>query len=226
MEHMNESRLALVVGLALVIAWLVVRSSRSRWVHSDVTGRSYRVLDLPDAQEAADALASLELAAEQFLTDAESVAPGDPRLANVRERWSRRLREIDGSDNIAYTVTKRDVSLCVRRPGGGAVYDDPRSGMFVLLHELAHVANDGWGARPDVLGRLPVGPRTRGPHRGVRVPEFRVHPENVLREGPDQQSTHVREKRELQAETQGLRVARTTSGRPLDDVVRTTSGGM
>ena len=145
MEHMNESRLALVVGLALVIAWLVVRSSRSRWVHSDVTGRSYRVLDLPDAQEAADALASLELAAEQFLTDAESVAPGDPRLANVRERWSRRLREIDGSDNIAYTVTKRDVSLCVRRPGGGAVYDDPRSGMFVLLHELAHVANDGWG---------------------------------------------------------------------------------
>lgn len=142
---MDEAKLVAVAVAVGALAWLVARSSSSRsvWVRSDLTGEDYRVLDLPYARSAADALARLELAAEDFLGRAERIAPGDRRLTNIRERWSRRLREIDGSDNIAYTTTKRDISICVRHPDG-TVYDTADS-MFVLLHELSHIASDGWG---------------------------------------------------------------------------------
>lgn len=138
---------ALTAVAAVVVAWLVVRarasSSKSTWATSTVNGVRYRVLDLPDAVAAADALANLEIAASDFLDAADRAAPGDRRLANVRRRWSRRLREIDGSDNIAYTTTKRDISICVRAEDG-SVYAT-RDSMFVLLHELAHIASDAWG---------------------------------------------------------------------------------
>lgn len=130
--------------LALVFAYMVAsRGSGAITVVSSVNGKAYRVLPRPDAQLAADALARLENKIRDFLDRADRIAPGDKRLANIRGRWSGTLTEIDGSNNIAYSTSKRDVSICVRDPSGAI--DDPDNSMFVLLHEISHIANDDWG---------------------------------------------------------------------------------
>ena len=135
---------AVAVAVLLVLLFVARRRSSPRVsVVSAVTGKSYKVLDRPDAQLAADALARLEVAIEDFLAKAELVAPGDRRLANIRRRWSRTFTEIDGTADIAFSSSKADISLCVRRPDGSV--HSTRDSMFVTLHELAHVANDEWG---------------------------------------------------------------------------------
>ncbi len=134
----------LAAMVVLLLALFFMKSwSRTRLVRSDITNKAYRVLDRPDAQQAADALARLELAIEDFLAKGERVVPGDKRLANIRTRWSRTFREIDGRSNIAYSMGKSDVSICVRRPDG--TVHATKDSMFVVLHELTHVANDEWG---------------------------------------------------------------------------------
>ena len=133
------------IALAVLVVLFVLRARgwRTRRVRSELTGKTYSVLDRPDAQEAADALARMEIAIEGFLVEAERAAPGDRRLANIRKRWSRTFSEIDGSSNIAYSTSKKDVSVCIRRTDGSL--HSTEDGMFVVLHEIAHVANDEWG---------------------------------------------------------------------------------
>lgn len=135
----------IVAGLVLIaIAYLVItRAGPTRFVRSDFDGKPHPVLNTANCKAAADVLALLEANARRLLVECETFVPGDRRFANIRRRWSGTLREIDGSDNIAYSVGKRDVSICVRRPDG--TVEDFNDVMFVLLHELSHIANDSYG---------------------------------------------------------------------------------
>jgi hypothetical protein len=125
------------------VLWLVFRAVLNRRVSivSDLTGRRYEVLNGPRSQEAADALARLEINAEMFLERAEIISPFDRRIANIRERWSKKLHEISSS-GAASTTSKRDIAICVRDKNGEPY--DPNTSMYVLLHELAHVASDSY----------------------------------------------------------------------------------
>jgi len=130
----------LLVAWAVWVAWprCMVK------VRSEVTGKTYVVKNLPDAQAVADRLATLEVRLNEFLAKAEAYAPGDPRLANIRRRWSGTLSEIVYDPEVAYSLGKDTVSLCVRNKGTGGLEPENTS-MFVLLHELAHVATDEYG---------------------------------------------------------------------------------
>lgn len=131
-----------VLVTILAIAYLVTKKQVTRVV-SQVDGKSREVLDTINCRAAADMFATLETKVRELLDRSETVVPGDKRFANIRTRWSGRLVEIDGTDNIAYSMDKRDVSLCVRRKDGSVEnYNDL---MFVLLHELSHIANDTYG---------------------------------------------------------------------------------
>lgn len=135
---------AIAVIVLVVAAALLLRSSRTTTAKSDLTGKTYVVLRRPDAQLAADTLARLEIHLFEFLDKAERMFPNDRRLQNVRTRWSGTLSEIAGrGSQIAYSSSKRDVSVCIRNERGAI--DDLKTCKFVLFHELAHVANDEWG---------------------------------------------------------------------------------
>ena len=115
-------------------------------MRSSLNGKEYEVRDLPDAQQAADRLAQLERALRRMMRRARDRWPADPRLLNIKERWNGRLREARPGGDVAYSVGKDAVYVCVRDADG--VVDDFNTCMFVLLHELAHVATDEWGHPP------------------------------------------------------------------------------
>lgn len=146
--------LAVVVALA-VTAWSIAlawpRSTVA--VPSSVNGKQYSVRNRPDAQRVADRLASLELRVRDFLDRAERRAPGDPRLANIRRRWNGTLSETTEDTDVAYSLDKGSISVCVRRPEDGQM-DSENTAMFVLLHELAHIATDTYGHKAEFWANM------------------------------------------------------------------------
>ena len=143
--------LVLVVA-ALYAAW----PKRMTWIRSRVNGTKYYVKNLPGAQDVADRLATLEARLRTFLDDAERYAPGDPRLANIRQRWDGTLAETLNDKEVAYSLGKDAISVCVRTPdnGGPSALESENTGMFVLLHELAHVATDEYGHTPSFWANM------------------------------------------------------------------------
>ncbi len=133
----------LALLMFFVVAYVIATAKPVKRVVSTVDGKAREVLDTVNCAAAADMMATLETKVAELLKRSESIVPGDRRFANIRARWSGRLVEIDGSDNIAYSMDKHDVSICVRRKDGSVEnYNDL---MFVLLHELSHIANDTYG---------------------------------------------------------------------------------
>lgn len=138
----------LIVLLALYWAW----PRRMVSVRSTLTGKRYRVKNQEGAAEVADLLASLELRVRRFLHEAERYAPGDHRLRNIKARWNGTLAETLDDKDVAYSVGKDAVSVCVRSADGGL--ETENTAMFVLVHELAHVATDTYGHKPEFWANM------------------------------------------------------------------------
>lgn len=137
------------VALALFLAW----PRRLVRVHSTLTGKWYLVRnDAERGQAVADRLALLELRVRRFLHRAQEYAPGDPRLLNIQARWNGSLAETEQDADVAYSVGKDAISLCVRAPDGSL--ESENTSMFVLLHELAHVATNTYGHKPEFWANM------------------------------------------------------------------------
>lgn len=145
MGKLNATGGALMVAAVVVAVALWPR--RLVWTTAAANGKEYRVKPLPDRVEAANRLAQLETLLRRFLRAAEPLAPGDPRLQNIADRWNGTLAETPGGSDIAYSIGKDSVYVCVR--GEGGELDDINTCMFVLLHEIAHIATDSWGHTDD-----------------------------------------------------------------------------
>ena len=141
--------LAMVIVMwALYVAW----PRAMVWVRSDLTGKKYLVKNLPGAQRVADRLAFMELRIKDFLGKAEAYAPGDPRLENIRRRWNGTLAETKNDSDVAYSVGKDSVFVCVRAEDGSL--ESENTCMFVLIHEFAHLATDEYGHPPEFWGNM------------------------------------------------------------------------
>ena len=137
--------LKVAVVLALALWWVWPR--RTVRLRSAVTDRAYSVRNLPGAQQVADRLATLETRMARFLVAATARFPDDPRIHNIKKRWNGTLAETDTDSNVAYSLSKTAVHVCVR--GKNGELQDANTCTFVLLHEFAHVANDTWGHPPE-----------------------------------------------------------------------------
>lgn len=121
-------------------------------VHSQLTGKKYKVRNVKGAKLVADRLASLELRLRKFLNEAERHASGDHRLRNIRERWNGTLAEISDDTDVAYSMGKDAISVCVRSHDG--TLESENTAMYILLHELAHVATDTYGHKPEFWSNM------------------------------------------------------------------------
>ena len=139
-----------VVVLALALAawalWLAWPRKLVR-VRAASTGKEYMVRNEAGAAAVADRLATLETRVRDFLERAEAYAPGDHRLAAIRRRWNGTLSETTVDSDVAFSLNKGSISVCVRRADG--TLEPENTSMFVLLHELAHVATDSYGHKPE-----------------------------------------------------------------------------
>jgi hypothetical protein len=143
--------LAVLLALwALYHAW----PRSMTWVRSDLTGKTYHVKDAPGAQDVADRLAFLELRVRRFLDRAQEYAPGDPRVRRVKERWNGTLAETPQDRDVAYSVGKDAIHLCVRSAEEAGGLEPENTSMFVLMHELAHLATDEYGHPPEFWSNM------------------------------------------------------------------------
>lgn len=142
-----------LLALGAVALWLLWPRTMA-WVRADATGKWYYVRNMAAKQDVADRLALMELRIVEFLAEAQARAPGDPRLANIAERWNGTLAETPDRKDIAYAVAKDSIHVCIRTKADPAVLESVNTCMFVLLHELAHIASDGWGHKPEFWANM------------------------------------------------------------------------
>ena len=111
------------------------------------------VKNSPGRAEVAAFLARLEDRVRAFLRDAP---PDEDRIKRIKERWTGSLAEIDpdaeAQGSLAYSLDKGTIHLCVRAPDGSLA--DENTAMFVLIHELAHVASHSWQHTPEFWANM------------------------------------------------------------------------
>ena len=133
----------LMVVLLLVAALVILRPRSMIQVRSTITNKDYTVRKLPDAQLMADRLALLEQRLHRLLDGAARLMPDDPRIAAIRRRWDGTLSEVEAAEEVAFSVNKTSIHVCLRDNQGRI--EDINASMFVLIHELAHVATADYG---------------------------------------------------------------------------------
>lgn len=133
----------LIVAACVLAALLLALPTTMTTVRSDITGKSYTVKKAPDSQLMADRLATLEQRMHRLLDGATAIMPDDPRLSAIRRRWDGSLSEVEASDEVAFSVDKQSIHVCLRDRAGAI--EDLNTSMFVLIHELAHVATADYG---------------------------------------------------------------------------------
>lgn len=133
----------MLAALAVLALYITLRPRAMHMVRSSITGKDYVVRRMPDAQLMADRLATLEQRLHRLLQGAAAVMPDDPRIAAIRRRWDGTLSEVEAADEVAFSVDKTSVHVCLRNRRGEI--EDLNSSMFVLIHELAHIATADYG---------------------------------------------------------------------------------
>ena len=155
---MAKTNWVVVMLFAAILAgalYLVRQPKDMVWIWSGVTGKDYEVRRAPDQQRMADRLATLELALGEFLkraassTDQRTLAISD----TISRRWDGTLSETEASEDVAFSIDKTTVSVCLRNATSGQL-EDYNASMFVLLHELAHIATSDYGHSPEFWSNM------------------------------------------------------------------------
>ena len=124
-------------------------------VKSTVDGRSYKVRDLPDKQEAANLMATVRIKLTKLCSLLEQKYPDKDQVKriakNFRDDPNRFMESTPDASHTSYSVNKgEEIHLCLRqRAGGNESLVDENVMVFVGLHELGHVCTESVGHGPD-----------------------------------------------------------------------------
>jgi len=138
---------ALTLFLALLAAAAVLTIAMSKtpmvWHAASSTGKAYWVKNAPGKDLVANRLADLELALKKLVREASVIVPDDPRLDRLMRKWDGTVAEVERPGDIAYSLNKKTIYVCVRNAAGGL--EPYNTTMYVFLHEVAHVMTVEWG---------------------------------------------------------------------------------
>ena len=124
-------------------------------VKSTVDGRTYKVRDLPDKQEAANLMASVRIKISSLCSALLQKYPDKPQVKlisqNFRDDPNRFLEATPDAAHTSYSVNKgEEIHLCLRQRGGqDEALVNENVMIFVALHELSHVCTESVGHGPD-----------------------------------------------------------------------------
>lgn len=124
-------------------------------VKSTVDGRTYKVRDLPDKQEAANLMARVRAKLDQLVQLVSRKFPDKPQVkrmvANFRSDPDRFLEATPDAKHTSYNVNKGEtIYLCLRqRRGQDETLVDDNVMVFVGIHELAHTITRSVGHEPE-----------------------------------------------------------------------------
>jgi hypothetical protein len=117
---------------------------------SEYDGQNYEVRkvgDISNRQTAANYLAIINAKVNKLVDYMKLHNLPDANTANrLYHRWlSCELKETNSAEkSAAYTLNKStEIRICIRDQNGN--FENPNTSMFVILHELAHVASISYG---------------------------------------------------------------------------------
>ncbi len=124
-------------------------------VKSRVDGRTYKVRDMADKQEAADLLAKVRIRLGKLCDQLVAKYPTKPQVQRMQQNFKadpdRFLEATPDAKHTSYSVNKGEqIHLCLRQRNGPderLVSEDVM--MFVGIHELAHTITKSIGHEPD-----------------------------------------------------------------------------
>jgi hypothetical protein len=124
-------------------------------VKSTIDGRTYKVRDLPDKQEAANLMATVRIKLTKLCSLLEQKYPDKDQVKriakNFRDDPNRFMESTPDASHTSYSVNKgEEIHLCLRqRAGGNESLVDENVMVFVGIHELGHVCTESVGHGPD-----------------------------------------------------------------------------
>jgi hypothetical protein len=124
-------------------------------VQSKVDGKSYRVRDMSDKQQAADLIARVRMSMKKLYMHLEATFPDKTQVIQLMRNFKpdpeRLLESTPDEEHTSFSVNKGEsVHLCLRqRSGGNETLVDENVMMFVALHEMAHMITKSVGHEPE-----------------------------------------------------------------------------
>ncbi len=124
-------------------------------VRSNVDGKTYRVRDLPDKQQAADLMAKIRIRLIRVIEHFQATYPDKPQVRRLMKNFvaepSRLVEATPEAEHTSYSVNKGEtMHLCLRqRKAGDESLVDENTMTFVTLHELGHCMTESIGHGPD-----------------------------------------------------------------------------
>lgn len=125
------------------------------YVTSTVDGKSYKVRDMRDKQQAADLMAHIRIKLTKLCDEMERKYPDKPQVKqmvrNFRSDPSRFIESTPDEEHTSSTVNKGEsIHMCLRqRDGPDESLVNENVMMFVALHEMAHICTESIGHGPD-----------------------------------------------------------------------------
>lgn len=132
------------VAIMVAVIWYVMFTTPH--LEERVNGVTYKVTPARDQKKAAQMLHRLAQRLQRFIDEGLDIYPDDTRLQNLKARWSGTLSELNRGGDIAYSLNKKNIHICIRKADGGI--ESEEVAMYVLLHEAAHVATKSYGHSP------------------------------------------------------------------------------
>ena len=124
-------------------------------VTSSVDGRTYKVRDMADKQEAANLMARVRVKIMKLYSYVSEKFPNKPQIKQLNHNFtpdpSRFEEATPDAQHTSYSVNKGEkVHLCLRqREGNNEALVSENIMVFVSLHEMAHVITPSLGHGPD-----------------------------------------------------------------------------
>lgn len=124
-------------------------------IKSSVDGRTYKVRDMADKQQAADLMANVRLKILLLYNTLKEKFPDKPQIRQWVQNFSpdpNRFEEATpDAEHTSYSVNKGEkVHLCLRqREGESEALVSENIMVFVSLHEMGHVITPSVGHGPD-----------------------------------------------------------------------------
>lgn len=154
-DNSNSKKIWYYFGFALVVAIIVallvyafMPDDVSHFT-SSIDGKNYAIRDkgTPEIKQgAADYLSNLSRKVDILVSYMKEKNLPDQEIANrLYHRWRKcKLRETSSNESsAAYTVNKgEEMRICIRSDGE---LENPNTSMFVILHELGHMASVSFG---------------------------------------------------------------------------------
>ena len=151
-------------------------------VTSTVDGRSYKVRDLSDKQNAANLMATVRMKIATLCDILEKKYPDKPQVkmivTNFKNDPNRFLEATPDAAHTSYSVNKGEqIHLCLRqREGDNETLVPENVMMFVALHELSHVCTESIGHGPDFWNNFGWVLKEAEANNIYKYTDFQSHP--------------------------------------------------